>query len=110
MTAALTDALAALSTLGGLGGLAAVITAWRTGRRQADDVTTIRAAIEPDHGTSLADAVHRIETDLGALRPDLADLRSALGHEVGEIRRAYDHTHADHATRIRRLEDTLLQL
>lgn len=87
MPPAIADAIAALSTVGGLSGLAAVLTAVLTGRRHTDDVKAVRAQLEPDHGTSVADAVCRIERDVGGLRADIRLLR------------------ADHEERLRRLED-----
>lgn len=87
MPPAVADAVAALSTVGGLSGLAAVLTALLTGRRHTDDVRAVRQQLEPDHGTSVADAVRRIERDVGGLRADMRLLR------------------ADHEERLRRLED-----
>lgn len=98
------DIIAALSSLGGLGGLAAALTAARALRRRDDDMTAVRAAVEPNHGGSMADAVARIEARVESL-----DHR--IGHEMGDMRRTADATHAaqaavtaDLAARVRHLE------
>lgn len=115
MSALLTDALAALSDLGGLAGLAAVITAVATLRRsetrhaqaRADSEArwiTITSELEPNHGSSLRDAVDRIEHSVDSLREDHTDLARRLGHQIGEIRRAMDREHGDYDARLRTLE------
>lgn len=112
---ALSGGLAALSDLGGLAGLAAVITAASTLRRsearhakaRADDEArwiTVTSELEPNHGSSLRDAVDRIEHAVDELREDHTDLARRLGHELGEIRRTMDREHGDYDSRIRALE------
>lgn len=93
-----------LSSLGGLAGLAAVIAAILSGRRQDADVRAVRAQVEPNHGSSLADAIRRIETGQDALREDLGDLSRRLGHEIGEVRRDLADARRDHDERLRALE------
>lgn len=100
------DIIAALSSLGGLGGLAAVITASRALRRRDDDMTAVRAAVEPNHGSSLADSMRRTEAQVITLTSRVESLDHRIGHEMGDIRRSSDATHADHAARIRHLEET----
>lgn len=115
MIGILADTLAALSDLGGLAGLAAVLTALGTLRRaevhhaqtrQADEARwlTVTAELQPNHGSSLRDAVSRIETSVDALSEGQADLARRLGHEIGEVRRAMDREHADYDARLRTLE------
>lgn len=120
----LADVLRALSDMGGLAGLAAVITSLATlrrtenqhaKRRAVDDARwlTVSTELQPNHGSSLRDAVARIEHSVDALREDHTDLSRRLGHEMGDIRRARDREHADiserlrgHDDRIRHLEET----
>lgn len=96
--------ITAVANLGGLAGIAAVITAIMTGRRRDDDVKAVRAQVEPNHGSSLADAIRRIETGQDALREDLGDLSRRLGHEIGEVRRDLADARRDHDERLRALE------
>ena len=77
-----------LAQLGGLAGLAALLTAiggvivqLRGLRRVRQD--TIQ--LQPDHGTSVADAIARIEAGV-------IETRRLIGHEIGEVR---DQQHAD---------------
>lgn len=107
------DIIAALSSLGGLGGLAAVITASRALRRRDDDMTAVRAAVEPNHGSSLADSMRRTEAQVITLTSRVESLDHRIGHEMGDIRRSSDATHAaqaaittDLAARVRHLEET----
>lgn len=106
------DIIAALSSLGGLGGLAAAITAVCALRRRDDDMSAVRAAVEPNHGSSLADSMRRTEAQVMTLTSRVESLDHRIGHEMGDMRRAADATHAghdaihaDHAARIRHLEE-----
>lgn len=113
----LADVLRALSDMGGLAGLAAVITSLATlrrtenqhaKRRAVDDARwlTVSTELQPNHGSSLRDAVARIEHSVDALREDHTDLSRRIGHEMGDIRRSSDAIHTDLAARVRHLEET----
>ena len=104
MPPVLADALAALSTLGGLGGLAALIAAVAALRRHEAAAAEIRAEMRPDHGTSLRDAVDRIQHGVDELRTEHRDLNRRVGHELGEVRRDLHDLRTDHEGRLRTLE------
>lgn len=75
-----------IAALGGLGGLGALITS-------TAGLIETRRRLRPNHGSSVADGVGRLEDAIGS-----------LGHQVGEIRRSMDREHADYDARIRALE------
>lgn len=118
MTGILADTLTALSDLGGLAGLAAVLTALGTLRRaehhhaqrRADDNArwqTVTAELRPNHGSSLRDAVSRIEHAQQVQGEYLASLRqqvASIGQRVDDIAHTMDRDHADYGARIRALE------
>lgn len=62
------DALVSLGGLSGLGSLLAALAAYRKAAQGA-------AQLRPDHGTTVADGIGRIE-----------DAVRSLGHQIGEIR------------------------
>lgn len=101
---AIADAIAALATIGGLGGIASVLTALAALRHHRDTTRDIEAQMRPNHGTSLRDAIDRIEHGLDDLRDSHQDLTRRLGHEIGELRRTADREHADYDARLRHLE------
>ena len=105
MTSVAADVVSALASLGGLGGLAAALTALGAVRRQRSSTDRLEAEMVPDHGTSLRDAVDRIEAGMDDLREEHRDLGRRLGHELGEVRRSTDLAHADLTARVRRLAD-----
>ena len=94
---ALSEAAAALGGLGGIGAIITSTAALLEARRT-------RANTEPNHGSSLADAVARTETTIAGIRDDMRSLDHRLGYELGEVRRMADREHADYDARIRRLE------
>lgn len=63
------------SSVGGLGGLGALITSLTTIRRWKR-VEADTAQLRPNHGSSMADALHRIET-----------MQRSQGHQLGEQHR-----------------------
>lgn len=81
-----------------------MLTALGTLRRQEKGMAAVRAELEPNHGSSLKDAVTRIEKNLTTLSDRVESLDHRLGHEIGDMRRAADTTNADLAARIRHLE------
>lgn len=77
-----------LADLGGLAGLAALVTAIGGVIVQLRGLRKVRrdtAQLMPNHGSHLADAVHRIEANM-ATRADVGEVRRLVGHEVGEVR------------------------
>lgn len=64
----------ALAQLGGLGGVAALLTSlgalWQIGRVKKDT-----QQLQPNHGSSVADGIRSIGHQVGELRRDLADER-----------------------------------
>lgn len=78
--------LDALVSLGGLAGLGALITS-------TAGLIETRRRLRPNHGSSVADGVGRLE-----------DAVRSLGHQVGEIRRSMDREHSDYDARLRALE------
>jgi hypothetical protein len=94
---ALSEVAAALGGLGGAGAIITGIAALREARR-------VRSSVEPNHGSSLADAARRTEAAIAEIRDDVRSLDHRLGYELGEIRRGADREHADYDTRLRALE------
>ncbi len=88
------------AALGGLGGIGAIITSTAA----LLEARRTRANVEPNHGGSLADSIHRAEAAISEIRDDVRSLDHRLGYELGEVRRAADREHADYDARIRRLE------
>lgn len=86
-----------IAALGGLGGLGALITS-------TAGLIETRRRLRPNHGSSVADAVARIETAQAKQGDDLRDLRAFVGHEIGEVRRDASREHADYDERLRALE------
>lgn len=108
MSQALIDSLGAFGAVGGLSGLAAVLAALRELRTSRVDVRAVRAQVEPNHGSSLADSVRRTEASV-------TDLSRRMGHELGEIRRDVQGVRddlraarSDHESRLERLEDLMI--
>lgn len=107
------EVLDALVALGGLGGIAATVTSLATlvKTRQVHGDTQ---QLQPDHGSSLADTVTRMDKTLTALgatvdgqgerMDDLAASVRGVGHQVGEMRRDAADVHKDHGDRLHRLE------
>nr|DAJ94147.1 MAG TPA: Protein of unknown function (DUF2746) [Caudoviricetes sp.] len=125
-----------------LAGVAALVTAIAGGakivgelrevRRQTDraaaDAAAVLAQQHPDHGSSMRDALNRVEaltqqnaTELAALRDDVADMRTAIRRHDRELGRAndlaagaaaratqaerrYDEQLSDHSIRLHHLE------
>lgn len=100
-----TDLLGGLASIGGLSGLAAVLVAVRGMRRHEDAVQEVSAQMQPNHGSSLRDAIDRIERSQQATAERVTALDHRLGHEMGEIRRAMDREHSDYDHRLRALEE-----
>lgn len=89
--------VSAITDLGGFAGLAAVLAVvW--------PIRHVSAQMKPNHGSSLRDAVDRIEKNLDNLTARHDDLASRLGHEVGELKSDSRAAHDDLAARIRHLE------
>lgn len=88
------------AALGGLGGIGAIITS----SAALLEARRTRTSVEPNHGSSLADAAHRTEAAIAEIRDDVRSLDHRLGYELGEIRRTADLDRADYDARIRRLE------
>lgn len=94
------DFFSALAEIGGLAGLAALITALVQLRHIRRDAKTSAVELTHNHGSSMKDAVARIE---GSVK--------SLGHQVGEIRRDAAITHEllahrldEHHNRLDKLE------
>lgn len=77
------EGLAALITAFGAlcASLAGVLVQMRGLRRVREDT----AQLQPDHGSSVADKINRIEKNM-ATRTEVAEVRHLVGHEVGEVR------------------------
>lgn len=89
--------VSAITDLGCFAGLAALLAVvW--------PIRNVAAQMKPNHGSSLRDAVDRIEKNLDNLNDRYDDLNSRLGHETGEIKAAALQAHDDLAARIRHLE------
>ena len=73
-------------------------------RRHEAAAAEIRAEMRPDHGTSLRDAVDRIQHGVDELRTEHRDLNRRVGHELGEVRRDLHDVRTDHEARLRTLE------
>lgn len=86
-----------IAALGGLGGLGALITS-------TAGLIETRRRLRPNHGSSVADGITRIEATQAKQGDDLRDLRAFVGHEIGEIRRDASREHGDYDARIRALE------
>lgn len=89
-----------IGAVGGLGGLGALV----TGVASLLEARRVRSSVEPNHGSSLADAVRRTEAAIAEIRDDVRSLDHRLGYELGEVRRAADREHADYDARLRVLE------
>ena len=89
-----------IGAVGGLGGLGALV----TGVASLLEARRVRSSVEPNHGSSLADSIHRAEAAISEIRSDVRSLDHRLGYELGEIRRTADLDRADYDARIRRLE------
>lgn len=113
-----------ITSLGGLGGAAALITSAAT----LIQTRRIHARVSPNHGSSISDATARIEEALDAhgeairrieaeqtrqsadvliARHSIESLTrevKGMGHEIGDLRSTRDREHADYDKRIRRLE------
>lgn len=113
------DLLASLIALGGLGGIGALITGIATfikASRVKDDTAELR----PDHGSSMADQVGRIEKHLAGLSAtvsgldarldDMAHSVRSVGHQIGEIRQDASTQHADHDRRLSALSERIGQV
>lgn len=81
------DLLGGLASIGGLSGLAAVLVAVRGMRRHEDAVQEVADQMQPNHGSSLRDAIDRIEQSQQATAERVTALDHRLGHEMGEVRR-----------------------
>lgn len=75
-----------VAALGGLSGLGALITS-------TAGLIETRRRLRPNHGSSVADGVARLE-----------DATRSLGHQIGELHRVMDREHADYDARLRGLE------
>lgn len=84
------------AALGGLGGIGAIITSTAA----LLEARRTRANTEPNHGSSMADAIHRIEATQARYGAQI----DGIGHEIADLRRTRDREHADYDARIRRLE------
>lgn len=94
----LTALLAAIAAT--IGAVATLITNIR--------VNIIRNEVSHNHGSSLKDAVARIEGNQKGLISTtnlLVKDVSSLGHQIGEIRESANVAHEDYAARLRRLEE-----
>lgn len=87
-----------------VGSLVGAIGAVYNGKR----INVVKKEVLPNHGTSLNDAVNRIEVrqaGLIATTDSLAKDVGSLGHQIGEIRQTDNVIHADLAARLRALEN-----
>lgn len=92
--ATLVTAIAAL-----VGAFGALVNAVRTNH--------IKKEFSHNHGSSMKDAITRIESrQKGLIKTTelLANGMKSLGHQVGEIRNDANIAHEDYAARLRRLE------
>lgn len=69
-------------------------------RGAADDLAVARAQVSPNHGSSMSDALGRVETAVQGLTIDLRELRS----DAREDRKASDRAHSEIFHRLRSLE------
>ncbi|EEH64399.1 hypothetical protein HMPREF0044_0136 [Gleimia coleocanis DSM 15436] len=86
--------------------LATLITAIGTLRNHTS-IKSVKAEVSHNHGSSMKDAISRIEKRQTGLRASTRAMRkelSSLGHQIGEIKSAANVTHQDHAARLRALE------
>ena len=88
------DLVTVLSAVVAPGGIIYLLISQRNIRKDTNQ-------LRPDHGSSLADAVHRIEINQAQQGADLREVRRFVGHEVGEVRADV----RDVRDRLGRLED-----
>lgn len=115
----MSDVVTAFVALGGLGGLGALVTSLATFIKTArvkEDTSTLK----PDHGSSVADQIGRIEKHLAGLSATVSGLDDRLddmaysvrsvGHQIGEIRQDASTQHADHDRRLSALSERIGQV
>ena len=76
-----------------IAGTSAVIGAWLNSRKSARHVQTVAAELKPNHGSSLRDAVDRIESSIILLHETVASDRRSLDRaweRVDSVRGAVD--------------------
>lgn len=109
----MSDAAAIITALGGLGGIGTVVASVAT-LVQARRIKADTETLSPNHGSSLADSVRRIEAEQTKAAADVLILShkvdglarevKIVGYEVGDLRTTRDREHADYDARIRALE------
>lgn len=71
-------------------------------------INGVRKEVSHNHGSSMKDAITRIERNQTGLMKSnelLVKDVSSLGHQIGELRESANVVHADYAARLRRLEE-----
>lgn len=102
-----------LDSLRGLEGLAALITSL-IAVFKIHEVKKDTTELQPNHGSSIKDAVQRVEKSLDRSQARLDNLESGLsrveknqdrfGYELGGLKRQSEREHGDYDERIRALE------
>lgn len=95
--------------LTGLAGLVAALATLIGTVVNAVRVDRVQKEVSHNHGSSLKDAVTRIEERQKGLIKNgelMAKEISSLGHQIGEIRESANVVHEDYAARLRRLEES----
>ncbi|WP_172120205.1 hypothetical protein [Actinomyces faecalis] len=97
-----------------MAGLAALLGALATLRRRdaryavlAEDVTAVRAQVEHNHGSSIKDAITRIESPQSVMLRDLTDScqdLAALHRDLGATRQDLSDARRDHDERLHVVE------
>ena len=93
-----------LVELGGLAGVAALLTALAGIFAQLHQTRKLRedtVQLQPDHGSSVADLVKATAKEVEKTAADMKEVRRFIGHEIGEVRDDL----VDVKARLRRLEN-----
>ena len=93
-----------LVELGGLAGVAALLTALAGIFAQLHQTRKLRedtVQLQPDHGSSVADLVAATAKEVEKTAAEMKEVRRLIGHEIGEVRDDL----VDVKARLRRLEN-----
>lgn len=94
--------IAAMIAAGGV-----VLTAWAKLKpllaATAQDAAHVRHEVSANHGSSMRDAVTRVESAVAQVGTDLRELR----RDMGASQRSNDAIHEDHSDRLRTIEQRL---